>query len=231
MAKKMSLKAKIILGVTAAAAAGAVAVLVILLAAGGGETNSPGDHASAPDVSSAVSSAVKSEPGEASGPASSAKPGGTSAPGGSQIGDAGMDSTDLAALIAKLPNKDALGEMHSLFSGYWITTGDPYVGFIYTDGAPAVDYGLFQTSFAASGKITDARATGKYTMTLTIKIPAVPATAMEDAKPERTETVYIDAGNYNQHNTMRIKIENLGGGGWYTYRFGGGSLEDAQGNR
>jgi len=146
---------------------------------------------------------------------SSADPSGTSDTGNSQNGDNGMDGTDLSALIAALPGKEALDEIHSIFLGCW-TSGDLFVGFIYKDGVPGIDYGLFQTSFGAGGKITDACAVSAHEATLTIFIPAVPATEMDDAKPERSETVYIDISNYND-NRLNIKIENLGSGEWNTY--------------
>jgi len=135
------------------------------------------------------------------------------------------DDTDLPALIAALPDKDALDEMHSVFSGYW-TSGDLFAGFISIDGVPGIDYGLSQTSFGAGGKITDARAVSAHETSLTILIPAVPTTEMDDAKPERAETVCIDVSNYSD-NRLNIRIEGLGGGEWHTYEYGGGSLEDA----
>jgi len=211
MAEKMSLKSKIIAVISIIAALGAVAVLVIILMNSGGNNNpAPNGDESTPSTSSTA-------------------PYDTSNTGNSQIGDNGMDNTDLSALIAALPNKEALDEMHSLLSGCW-TSGDLFVGFVYIDGTAGIDYGLFQTSFGARGKITDAVAVSAKETKLTILIPAVPATEMNDAQPERSETVYIDISNYAD-NRLNIKIENLGGGEWHTYEYGGSSVEDAFRNR
>jgi len=141
------------------------------------------------------------------------------------IGDSGLDSTDLSALITALPNNDALVELHSIFTGYWITNESSFVGFIYIDSAPGIEYGLFQTSYMISGRITDARAMNDREAELTIFIPGTPATEMDDATPDRTETINIDISNYND-NRLNIKVINLDGGEWRTYEFGGGSWED-----
>jgi len=140
----------------------------------------------------------------------------------SQTGDNGLDETDLPALIAKLPANDVLDEIHSLFSGYWIVGSELFVGFIYENDAAAIDYGIYQTSFGECGKITEANAVSAKEFTLSIHIPAKPATDMDDAKPERTEMVYIDISNYND-NRLNIKI----GDEWRTYEYGGGSIEEA----
>ena len=206
---KMSLAAKIIAGKSAAAVVSAVAVLVIILAACGGKTNPPDKDESTPGISSAA----PSESDE------------TSVPGSSQTGDNGMDDTDLPALIAKLPGQEALREMHSLFSGYWIS-GDLFVGFIYTDEQPAIYYGIYQSGFGDSGKIVNARAVSQREAELTIRIPAIPDDHMDGPQPERTETVYVDISNYND-NRLNIKIGNTGSSEWHTYEYGGGSLEDA----
>ena len=230
--KNMSLKAKILMGVSAIAAVGAVAVLVMILATSE-PTNSvtPDSASNLGETSESTNSTTPgntSEPTNNETPGSTSTPSSTATPGGSQIGDSGMDNTDLSALIAALPDKEALNEIHSLFSGYWITTGNSFVGFIYEEDEPGIDYGLFRASFGRRGKIIDARNTGKYTMTITIRIPAVPATEMDDAKPERIEEVYIDVEDYNQHNRMKIKIDSLADGGWYTYKFGGGSQMEGE---
>ena len=160
---------------------------------------------------------------------SSTDPSDTSSPGNSQIGDNGMDDTDLSALIAALPDKEALKEINAIFSGYW-TSGDLFVGFVYIDGVPGIDYGLFETSYGARGKITDARAVSAHEAELSVFIPANPATEMDDTTPERTDIIYIDISNYND-NRLNVKTPNLGGGEWHTYEYGGGSLDDANNNR
>ena len=142
------------------------------------------------------------------------------------VGDSGLDSTDISALISALPDTEALIELHSLFSGYWISGNEPFVGFIYIDGVPGIDYGLYRSSFGVSGKIIDSSAISANEAELTILIPAMPETAMNDATPERTETVSIDINNFTD-NRLNIKIESLAGGEWRTYEFGGSTLDDA----
>jgi len=142
-----------------------------------------------------------------------------------QIGDSGLDSTDLSALITALPDNDALTELHSIFLGYWINNVNSFVGFVIIDGVPGIEYGLFQTSFWISGKIIDSRAVNDREAELTIFIPARPETEMDDAMPERTETINIDISNYSD-NRLNIKVFNLDGGEWCTYEFGGSNFED-----
>jgi cytoskeletal protein RodZ len=217
--KKSSFKKRILLIIIAVAVVAVVIVFVVIPAIGG-NNNQPSVDESTTDVSSTA-------PDTSGAPdTSEAENDTTTAPDNSQIGDSGMDDTDLPALIAKLPDKEALAEIHSLFSGFW-TSGDKFVGFIYLDDGPAIYYGLYETSFGNQGKIIDSSATGTNTITLTIKIPAVPASEMEpDGIPEKTETISIDISNYND-NRLNIKIANLGDGEWSTYEYGGGSIEDA----
>ena len=144
------------------------------------------------------------------------------------VGDSGLDSTDISALISALPNPEALIELHSLFSGYWISGNEPFVGFIYIDGVPGIDYGLYRSSFGVSGKIIDSRAISANEAELTILIPAMPETAMNDATPERTEIVSIDISNFDD-NRLNIKIESLGNGEWYSYKWSGNTLAEAFG--
>jgi len=141
------------------------------------------------------------------------------------IGDSGLDSTDLSALITALPDNDALTELHSIFTGYWINNVNSFIGFVYIDGVPGIEYGLFQTSFWIGGKIIDSRAVNDREAELTILIPARPETEMDDAIPERTETINIDISNY-EDNRLNIKVINLDSGEWCTYEFGGSNWED-----
>ena len=149
-------------------------------------------------------------------------------PDSSQVGDNGTDDTDLASLIAALPSQTALNEIHSLLSGFW-TSDNKFVGFTYVDGAPAIEYGLFATSFGLRGKITDARAVNATEAQFTILIPATPATEMDEARPEKTVTVSIDISNFD-NNRLNIQTPELESGQWFTYEFGGATLEEAYDN-
>jgi len=224
MATKMSLKAKILLGVTVVAAVGAVVILTVILITGGRDTPNGGES------SHGVSSTA---PNDTSEPTDSTIPGNTSTSGNnggnSEVGDAGMDSIDLPGEIAKLPAKSSLQDIFNCLSGYWITTGDPFVGFTFeNDGSPVFNYGLKESGFWTGGKVIGSEGTGKYTFNLTIKIAAVPANEMNDAQPERTEKIYIDiSGFYQTPNVLKVKIANLSDGGWISYKFGAGLFEDA----
>ena len=146
-----------------------------------------------------------------------------------EIGDSGMDATDLFALIAALPDNDALTELHSIFTGYWINNINSFFGFVYIDGEPGIEYGLFQTSYWIGGKIIDSRAVNDREAELTIFIPARPETEMDEAMPERTETINIDISNYGD-NRLNIRVFNLDGGEWCTYEFAGTDWDTVAGS-
>ena len=171
-------------------------------------------------------------PAQDAGPTASgespATTGETPGPDNSQTGDsgtAGTDGTDMTSLLAALPDKEALEEIQSLLSGYWVADNN-FVGFIYSGGVVLIDYGLFQSSFGARGEIIDSRAVSATEAELKIFIEAVPETAMNDAMPERTEIILIDISNFSD-NRLNIKLEDLGGGEWLTYEYGGPSIEEA----
>ncbi len=50
---------------------------------------------------------------------------------------------------------------------------------------------------------------------------------MDDARPERTVTVFIDVSGLDQDGKIRIMIEGHGSGDWYTYAYGGATAEEA----
>jgi len=197
--KKLSLREKILIIITALSITGAAAVLVIFLAFDAnktGETSLPPDDTTTSDVSS------------------------------------GDDSTgarsSLAAAIASLPSQEALDEVLTLLDGYWSGANNMFVGFVYVDGVPTVDYGLFQSGFGIRGAIVNSYAVDKYEVALVINIPAVPASEINEAQPERTEIIYIDvAGLFEPGATIRTKISGFGSGGWYTYKHGGDTIEEA----
>jgi len=146
----------------------------------------------------------------------------------SQVGDSGMDSIDMTYLIAVLPDEEALGGIHTQLIGFWVSD-NRFVGFTYADDALAIEYGLFQTGFGVQGKIIDARAVSVTEAQFTILIPAVPASEMNEARPERTATVTIDISNF-RNNRLNVKIVELESGEWLTYGFGGSTLEEAYDN-
>ena len=194
-------------------------LLIVILAKGGGKGNISDSGNPAQDAGSAVTTESPAAPGETPGPADGA------GSGNSQLGDGGTDETDLTSLLAALPGKEALEEMHSLFSGYW-TADNNFVGFIFVDGIPVIDYGLFQSSYGARGEIVDSRGVSPTEAELKVFIEAVPETAMNDAMPERTDIILVDISNYD-NNRLNIKLDNLAGGEWLTYEYGGSSIEEA----
>ena len=74
---------------------------------------------------------------------------------------------------------------------------------------------LWVTAIAALGAVT---------------VLVVILTTGNGTTPERTIAVHIDISNYND-NRLNIKIEDLGGGEWRTYEYGGGSVKDAFNSR
>ena len=192
-------------------------ILFNVVSAGGGDSAGSSDSGSP-----AASSETPGNAGETPAPADS------TGSGNSQAGDsgtAGTDETDIASLIAALPDKEALEELQSLLSGYWIADTN-FVGFVSSGGVVVIDYGLFQSSYGARGEIIDSRSVSPTEAELKIFIEAVPETAMNDAMPERTEIILIDISNFGD-DRLNIKLEGLGGGEWLTYEYGGPSIEEA----
>ncbi|MCL2486043.1 MAG: hypothetical protein FWE86_00395 [Oscillospiraceae bacterium] len=190
----------------AVAMSAVIVMLFVLVGCGCGKTENPPD-----DLTPSVSDVTPVD---------------TSEPNDTQIGDSGMDSVDLADLFAALPDKEALDEIFSLFCGYW-TSGDLFVGFFfYENGAPGIEYGLYQTGFGARGEVVDIMGVDPHESWFVIRIPATPATEIDEAKPERTETVGIEISNYG-NNRLNIKVDSLDNGNWHTYEFGGSTLADA----
>ncbi|MCL1914677.1 MAG: hypothetical protein FWG10_12585 [Eubacteriaceae bacterium] len=120
-------------------------------------------------------------------------------------------------------------------TGYWRSTlipsrednavaaNDRFVGFFQEEGALRFEYGLYRSSYWIGGEVTAAVSNkgGKWTQ-FTVHIPATPASEMDEARPERWETIYI----HELDNMMNIKIESLGGE-WHSYVWGGYTLEEA----
>ena len=112
--------------------------------------------------------------------------------------------------------------------GYW-TFDNYFFAFTNKDGKHFVEYGLWAASFGVRGDIKDTKFTGENAFSLTIFIPAKSADEMNDARPERTETVYIDISNWKKENRLNVKLDNetIGDNQWHTYEYGGTTLEEA----
>ena len=225
MENKSSSKSKIAIIIAIIVVAIVLLLLIVIIPAVGGEEEAPPadvitEDDSAADVEEPAEIEGTIEPEDVTGPED------VTEPDDSAIGDSGLDATDLPALISALPDTAALKELHSTFMGYWISGNEPFVGLIYIDDVPGIDYGLYRSSFGVSGKIIDAHAVSATEAEFTILIPAMPETAMNDATPERTEIVSIDISNYNDQR-LNFKTEGLAGGAWQTYEYGGATFEAA----
>ena len=194
-----------------------------------GGTTTPGDPTNPGDP---TDPSDPTNPGEPTNPGNPSNPGDPTNPGDPSNGGVVYDYNDLETAVRDIPRKEALDEIYILLSGYWITRTDPFVGFMINDkGEHEIEYGLFRTSFGARGRIIDGYATGAYEATLIVFFPAVPATAMDGARPESTETIYIDiSGLYEPRTTIKVKSDKIGNGGWYTFEPGGSTLQQAYEN-
>ena len=240
---KMSLKAKIIIGISAAAVVATVILVVAFLVSGEtpkpGETFKPAESNHNSENEAAVEpgktpeptwSIQPTEPGIASGPTDSAQtgtPGQLDAPTppASPITD-----KELHNAVANLPRSDAVDILWYRLSGYWTAADNQFVGFTFTDGLPCVEFGYFRTEWGFIGELTDATPTGDYKATLTIHIPAQEANMISDAREEMWVDVYIDVSDIPADGKIKIKIEIQASGGWYQYAWGGDNLTDAYDN-
>ena len=235
MATKLSLKAKVLLGIAAVAAVGAVTALVVILTSGGDKNILPYDGGSTSATSATVSGETSnpgdtSELGEVSNQGDISNPESTSEPtGSSQLimpSDASFHGETSGASI---------DSWSAANNGYWCSTvypapsdnavasDDKFVGFFMEGGVLKFEYGIYRTAYWIVGEVTNVEAKGDYRYEFTLHIPATPATEMDEARPERTETVFI----HDFDHRMNIKIENLGTGEYYSYEYGGNTLEEA----
>jgi hypothetical protein len=228
MLKALSLKAKILAGITAVAAVGTVAVLVVILATGG-KNNPPDVDDSTPDISTATPGETSdpretSEPGNTSDPTDSSQtktPSDASSPGGNELSVAEMDTFWLTnqgyrmSTIYPSPEDNA------------VASDDKFIRFVKEGDVFKFEYGLYQSSYWIGGEVIKAVTTGNFRYEFTLHIPATPGTEVDPARPERTETVYVHGVDHR----INIKIESLGNGEWYSYEYGGETLEEAANNR
>jgi hypothetical protein len=134
---------------------------------------------------------------------------------------------DLSGAIANLPRSDAADTIWNRLNGYWTATDNLFAGFVYQDGIPCITYGVWESEGLGLGELAGGTATGEYPAELTIRFPATEATAMDDARPERTVTVSVDTGGLDQDGKINIKIEGHGSGDWHTYAYGGATSDEA----
>ena len=215
---KMSKKAKIVLWVSVVVVLCAVAVLVFIFTKGGNNaTTQPIENETIPEASTA-------EPAETETKTEAKTE--TPAPKKTPSESAVRDYNKLSTAIADVSRKEALDSIWKRLNGYR-TSGDKFVRFnTNKNGDHDFEYGLLQSGFVIMGKITGARATGEYAMDMTLHVPAVPATEMDDAKPEKTETIYFDLSHFDADGRINVKIKNFGNSEWHTYKYGGNTLKE-----
>lgn len=198
---KISLKAKIIGGIAVVSAIAAIAVLMTILMSG---NNNFTNRESSTDNNQTN---VTDE-------------------------DDSADATDdLARVIKGLPKYESLEYILRHINGYWVSTPDMFFGFIDGDHKQTVEYGLYATSYGVRGEVLSATATGEYSLKINIHIEKVPASEMDEGRPERDETIYLDISGLKQNDKIKIKIGDGPGSTWNTYSFGGTTLEESNGSR
>jgi len=115
-------------------------------------------------------------------------------------------------------------ELWERLNGYWTSEGSLFVEFIIDGDDLRLEYGLLQSGYMIGGVLTSVEAEGPNQYVLTIYVPASPATALNDAIEERTESVFLNISALDSVGTIDIKLENNGNGDWHTYEY----IEDPQ---
>ena len=197
----MSLKLKILGCITIIAVLGAAAVLVFILMTGNNETNKPLDNNQIGNTGNSISENVVQDTDT-------------------------LDDTP--ENIENISDYDQVEAFFVTLSGYW-TSGNLYFAFVNKDEKHFAEYGLYGASYGEIGEIKDAKVTGTNTFCLTVLIAATPANAMDDARPERTEAIYVDISNHKREGRLNVQFINeyIGGKKWHTYEYGGTTLEEA----
>ena len=136
----------------------------------------------------------------------------------------------LADVVADLPDAKAMDFLFSTIDGYWVCQPNQFFAIRKDKGKYCIEYGYYQSGYWVMGYIIDAVEVGENTMELTIQIPAKPETEMDGAQPERIEAFYIDVSTYSLDNRLSAKSESLQDAGWYSYEFGGKTLQEAFAN-
>lgn len=120
-------------------------------------------------------------------------------------------------------------EIWTLLFGYWNAAEGRFAIFDGMDSNTVVFAdGIWETSYSSYGTVSrlsdDYRADHENELTLSVYYHATEATDMEDAQPEKTQTVIIDYSGLEQDGKIRIKI---GEDEWRQYMFAGQTEEEA----
>ncbi|MCL2137576.1 MAG: hypothetical protein FWH40_08715 [Coriobacteriia bacterium] len=134
---------------------------------------------------------------------------------------------DIQAVIASLPDEEALNEVWGFIKGYWTASEDRYVGFIEEAGVKYIQFGVFDSVNYGYGELVDFAATGDTQISFQVHYPAMPATENANAHPELEVTISIDLGDLIQNGKLSAVVDT-NGPDWVVYSFGGESLDEAR---
>ena len=216
MFKALSFKLKIMAGIKATTVVCVAAVLAVILATGCDWKNPPDTDNPAPGSSTTDSG----ETSELTDDNQINTPSDTPNSDGNEMSVAEMDEFWLSnpgyrmSTIYPSPEDNA------------VASDDKFIRFVKEGDVFKFEYGIYRTSYWIGGEVTKAVTLGDYRFAFTLHIAATPATEMDPARPEKTETVSVHAVDHR----INIKIESLGGGEWYSYEYGGETLEEAANN-
>ena len=132
---------------------------------------------------------------------------------------------DITDAVKNISSHESLQFVLTTLNGDWFFDNQ-FAAFTSVVDKQFVEYGLYATSYSVRGEVMDAKTTGENSFSLTIFVPAVPANEMDEARPEKTETIYVDISNFKKDSRLNLKIDALGDGEWHTY---GKTFEFGQG--
>lgn len=124
---------------------------------------------------------------------------------------------------------EQFNEIWTLLFGYWNAAEGRFAVIDAMDSNTAVfSDGIWETGYGRNGTISvygsDYRSEHENELTLSVSYHAVEATEMDEAQPEKTETVIVDYSGLEQDGKIRIKI---GSDEWRQYMFAGQTSEEA----
>ena len=228
--------AKVLLGLAGVAVVGgAVALMIIFMGTGKDKNGLPiiEDPSSNVSVITSGDTPISNEKMEEDDPKSSVE--------ATDPNDSTGSSSNTFTSDTPVKPQDASGgrmDEFDIANGYWyssiypspednaVASDDKFVGFFRENDSFRIEYGLFRSSYWIGGEITSIVEEENYRFEITIFIPAVAAIGMDEARPERTEIIYVHTVDHRTN----IRIESLPTGEWYSYEWGGFTLEEAFNN-
>jgi len=138
------------------------------------------------------------------------------------------DYTDIKNIVADIPKKEALDELYKLLDGYWIDQ-DTFMGFSKENNKYLIEYGAYRSGFYVGGEVFNSVSINEYKIELQLDLLlGLP----EDSEDTETKvSVFLDvSGLTKEKPIIKIKVEGIGDGEWYSYNYGGKSLAEAYGD-